>query len=46
MSTRIEGTLYIDPGAQPHAGFCPECGSELYAPSMVCLRCERDGHDA
>lgn len=41
MSTKIESTLYIDPGARKPAGFCPDCGGELYAPSLVCLRCER-----
>ena len=42
MSTTILSVLYIDPGAQIPAGYCPECGGELYAPSCVCLRCERD----
>ena len=42
MSTNLESVLYIDPGAQIPAGYCPECGSELYAPSLVCLRCERE----
>lgn len=43
MSTNIESTLYIDPGAQKHAGFCHRCGGEIYAPSLICLRCERRG---
>ena len=40
MSTKIESVLYIDIQTQPPAGFCPECGGELYAPSLICLRCE------
>lgn len=41
MSTKIESLLYIDPQNEKPAAFCPECGGELYAPSMICLRCER-----
>lgn len=41
MLTKIESVLYIDTQAQIPAGFCTECGGELYAPSMTCLRCER-----
>ena len=43
MLTNIQPILYIDTGAQKPAGFCPVCGGELYAPSLVCLRCERRG---
>lgn len=42
MSTKIESVLYIDPGAERPAGFCPVCGGEVYAPSMLCYRCERN----
>lgn len=41
MSTKIQSVLYIDPNNQPPAALCPECGGELYAPSLVCLVCER-----
>ena len=41
MSIKIEPTLYIDPQNKKPAAFCPKCGGELYAPSLVCLRCER-----
>ena len=30
-----------DPQQERPVGFCPECGGELYAPSCVCIRCER-----
>ena len=42
MRPSIEQVLYIDPQAAVPAGFCPVCGGELYAPGLVCLRCERD----
>lgn len=41
MSTKIEPVLYIDMQKQKPAGFCDVCGGELYAPSLICLRCER-----
>ena len=37
----IEPTLYIDPQAQVPAFYCPVCGGARYAPSLICLRCER-----
>lgn len=37
----IEATLYSDPQDQPPADFCPTCGAERYAPSLICSRCER-----
>ena len=43
MSTKIEPILYIDTQNEKPAGFCPVCGGERYAPSLVCLRCERRG---
>lgn len=39
----IEQTLYIDNQAQKPACFCRRCGGERYAPSLICLRCERRG---
>ena len=39
----IESTLFFDPQAVRPACFCPLCGSERYAPGLVCLRCERSG---
>lgn len=41
MTATIESTLYIDPQAAKPSGFCPTCGGELYAPSHLCLRCQR-----
>lgn len=43
MAITIESTLYIDPQTQPAAGRCEYCGGELYAPSLICGRCERKG---
>ena len=40
MNIEIQSNLYTDPQDQPPAGFCPECGCELYWPSLVCIRCE------
>ena len=42
MYHAIEQTLYIDEQAKKPAGFCQKCGGALYAPSMICLRCQRD----
>ncbi len=39
----IKGTLFIDEQDAVPAGFCTRCGGELYAPSLICSRCERDG---
>lgn len=36
----IQLTLFIDPQTIPPAAFCPFCGGERYAPSLICLRCE------
>ena len=43
MIQTIEGSLYIDIQAQIPACFCPRCGGERYAPSLICSRCERAG---
>lgn len=36
-------TRHIDPQDIAPNAFCPHCGGECYAPSLVCLRCERRG---
>lgn len=43
MTITIEQNLYIDPQAQIPDRYCEHCGGELYAPSLVCSRCERRG---
>ena len=43
MKISIEPVLFTDVQAQKPAAFCPRCGGELYAPGLVCSRCERDG---
>jgi hypothetical protein len=35
-----ESILYPDPQAAKPAFRCPVCGSECYAPSLICIRCE------
>jgi len=39
----IEPVLYIDEQAAKPGKFCEICGGECYAPTFVCLRCERRG---
>lgn len=39
---RIESNLFTDPQSLREAGLCPICGRYLYAPNLVCIRCERD----
>ena len=46
MNPKIDPVLYIDPQGAIPAGSCPRCGGALYLPSLICLRCERDGYDA
>jgi len=36
-----ESILYFDPQSVQPAQFCPRCGGECYAPSLICIRCER-----
>ena len=39
-------TLFSDPQDAVPAEFCQRCGCECYAPSLVCIRCERrPAHD-
>ena len=37
----FESSLYYDPQMAKPARFCPSCGGECYAPSLICIRCER-----
>ncbi len=39
----IQGSLFIDEQDQGPAGYCEKCGGALYAPSLACIRCEREG---
>ena len=41
MTSLIEPMLFIDIQSLPPADCCPVCGGERYAPSLICLRCER-----
>ena len=41
MIPQIEPMLYLDPQQTVPAEVCDICGGELYAPSLICLRCER-----
>lgn len=38
-----ESILYSDPQAVKPACLCPKCGGECYAPSLICIVCERRG---
>ena len=39
MNVTIKNDIYKDPQDEIPAGYCPECGGELYAPSCECDRC-------
>ena len=39
----IMDMLFLDPQDQKPADCCPRCGGTRYAPSLICIRCERDG---
>ena len=39
--TMYESILYFDPQTARPVCFCPVCGGECYAPSRICIRCER-----
>ena len=41
MISSLESVLYVDLQAAVPACLCGRCGGERYAPSLVCLRCER-----
>ena len=38
----IQSNLYTDLQSIREAGRCPHCGGCVYAPSLLCIRCERD----
>ena len=40
MYFQVTYLFLTDPQEVPPAAFCPRCGGEQYAPSLVCLRCE------
>jgi uncharacterized OB-fold protein len=40
---KIMGTLYVDEQDEVPAGYCEICGGALYRPSLICIRCRRDG---
>lgn len=42
MTNLIRQNLYLDPQDQVPACKCPRCGGAQYAPSLICIRCERD----
>ena len=37
---KIQDMLFVDIQDQKPACFCPRCGGECYAPSLICGRCE------
>ena len=41
--SKIRDMLFLDPQDQKPAAYCPRCGGARYAPSLICIRCERDG---
>lgn len=43
MKITIESTVFVDTQAERAACFCVRCGGERYAPSLICIRCERAG---
>lgn len=40
MIPAIEPMLYVDLQRLPPAGCCPNCGGEVYFPSLTCCRCQ------
>ena len=43
MTDILEQILFTDPQDQVPACYCALCGGARYAPSLICLRCERRG---
>ena len=41
MTDILAQILFIDPQDQIPACYCPICGGARYAPSLICIRCER-----
>lgn len=39
MNVTIKSEIHKDPQDQIPAGYCPDCGGELYLPSCKCHRC-------
>ena len=38
----IEQILFVDEQAAVPACYCSRCGGARFAPSLVCIRCERE----
>ena len=43
MMDILEQILFTDPQDQVPACYCGLCGGARYAPSLICIRCERSG---
>ena len=43
MTDILEQVLFADPQAQVPVCYCSCCGGARYAPSLICIRCERRG---
>ena len=41
MTDILEQILFTDPQDQIPACYCSRCGGARYAPSLICIRCER-----
>ena len=38
----IEQNLFVDEQAAVPSCYCSRCGGARFAPSLICIRCERD----
>ena len=43
MTDILEQILFTDPQDQVPACYCTLCGGARFAPSLICIRCERRG---
>ena len=43
MMDILEQILFTDPQDQVPACYCTLCGGARFAPSLICIRCERRG---
>ena len=43
MMDILEQILFTDPQDQVPACYCTLCGGARFAPSLICIRCERSG---